>query len=64
VKDQRESATINRDDISYQAAVCERCGVKVFPVELLDAHLDKHALKDLYFEGELQKLKWSMARMR
>jgi hypothetical protein len=49
---------------TYQAAVCQRCGAKMYPAELLEAHMDRHQLKDLFLEGELKKLQYAMARMR
>ena len=62
---------INHDfyDIQYEkdtfrAAVCHRCGAKMFPAELLEAHMDRHELKDMYLQGELKKLQYSMNRMR
>lgn len=59
-----EYTEINCENSTYQAAVCRRCGTKIFPAELLDAHLDRHQIKDLYLEGELKKLQFAMARMR
>jgi len=48
----------------YPAAICHRCGTKIYPASSLEAHLDRHQLKDLYLEGELKKLQYSMGRMR
>ena len=59
-----EYIQISCENSTYKAAVCHRCGTKIFPVELLDAHLDRHQIKDLYLEGELKKLQFAMARMR
>jgi hypothetical protein len=59
-----EISNIHYDDAVYHAAVCHRCGTKIYPVALLEAHLDRHQLKDLYLEGELKKLQFAMARMR
>jgi hypothetical protein len=59
-----EETEISFENATYQAAVCHRCNTKIFPVELLEAHLDRHQLKDLYLEGELKKLQFAMARMR
>jgi hypothetical protein len=59
-----EYIQISCENSTYNAAVCHRCGTKIFPVELLDAHLDRHQIKDLYLEGELKKLQFAMARMR
>lgn len=49
---------------TYQAAVCHRCGAKMFPAELLEAHMDRHQLKDMFLESELKKLQYAMNRMR
>ena len=59
----------NQSDIRYEketfhAAVCHRCGARMFPVELLEAHMDRHELKDMYLQGELKKLQFAMNRMR
>jgi hypothetical protein len=62
--DTAEFTQINCENSTYNAAVCHRCGTKIFPVALLDAHLDRHQIKDLYLEGELKKLQFAMARMR
>lgn len=59
-----EFTDIRYEDGTYHAAVCHRCGTKIFPAELLEAHMDRHQLKDLYLEGELKKLQFAMARMR
>jgi len=34
------------------------------PAELLEAHMDRHQLKDMFLESELKKLQYSMNRMR
>ena len=66
-----ESAIINHHDHqiqyekeTYHAAVCHRCGAKMFPAELLEAHMDRHELKDMYLQSELKKLQYAMNRMR
>ena len=48
----------------FEAVVCHRCGAKMFPAELLEAHLDRHQVKDMFLEGELKKLQYAMGRMR
>lgn len=58
------NSNIHVNDVVYQAAVCQRCGTKIYPIELLDAHLDRHQVKDLYIEGELKRLQYAMGRMR
>ena len=55
---------IHYENATYQAAVCHRCGAKMFPAELLEAHMDRHELKDMYLQSELKKLQYSMNRMR
>jgi ribosomal protein S27AE len=49
---------------TFDAAICSRCGAKMFPAEMLEAHMDRHELKDLYLQSELKKLQYSMNRMR
>lgn len=55
---------IQYEENTFRAAVCHRCGAKMFPAELLEAHMDRHELKDMYLQGELKKLQYSMNRMR
>lgn len=55
---------IQYEKSTFKAAVCHRCGAKMFPAELLEAHMDRHELKDMYLQGELKKLQYSMNRMR
>ena len=59
-----ESYDIRFDNETFSAAACLRCGAKMFPVELLEAHMDRHELKDMYLQSELKKLQYSMNRMR
>jgi hypothetical protein len=59
-----ELSDIHFDNATYHAAVCQRCGTKIYPAGLLDAHMDRHQLKDLYIEGELKRLQYAMGRMR
>jgi hypothetical protein len=59
-----ESVAIHINDATYHAAICHRCGTKIYPAEQLDAHMDRHQLKDLYLEGELKRLQYAMGRMR
>jgi ribosomal protein S27AE len=49
---------------TFHAAVCNRCGARMFPAELLEAHMDRHELKDLFLQSELKKLQFAMNRMR
>jgi hypothetical protein len=59
-----DSYEIRHENATYEAAVCHRCNAKMFPVELLEAHMDRHQLKDMYLESELKKLQYAMNRMR
>jgi len=59
-----EAYDIHYENTTYQAAVCHRCGAKMFPAELLEAHMDRHQLKDMFLESELKKLQYAMNRMR
>jgi hypothetical protein len=59
-----ELSAIHYNEATYHAAVCQRCGTKIYPAEHLDAHMDRHQLKDLYLEGELKRLQYAMGRMR
>jgi hypothetical protein len=59
-----ELTNIQYENATYHAAVCQRCGAKIYPAEHIEAHLDRHQIKDLYLEGELKKLQFAMARMR
>jgi len=58
-----ESA-INFDNYVFHAALCHRCGTKIYPASQMEAHLDRHQVKDMFLEGELKKLQYSMGRMR
>jgi hypothetical protein len=59
-----ERSDIHYQDAIYEAAVCRRCGTKIYPAEHLEAHMDRHQIKDLYLEGELKRLQYAMGRMR
>jgi len=59
-----ESYDICYEKATFPAVACHRCGAKMFPAELLEAHMDRHELKDMYLQGELKKLQYSMNRMR
>ena len=58
------SYSIQYDNETFNAAVCHRCGARMFPAELLEAHMDRHELKDLFLQSELKKLQFAMNRMR
>jgi hypothetical protein len=57
-------AAINFDNNVFHAALCHRCGTKIYPANEIEAHLDRHQVKDMFLEGELKKLQYSMGRMR
>jgi predicted nucleic-acid-binding Zn-ribbon protein len=59
-----ESNDIRYENNTFPAVVCQRCGARMFPAELLEAHLDRHQIKDMFLEGELKKLQYAMGRMR
>jgi hypothetical protein len=59
-----EFSDIHCDNGIYPAAICHRCGTKIYPAQSLEAHLDRHQIKDLYLEGELKRLQYAMGRMR
>lgn len=59
-----DSYAIQYEKETFHAAICQRCGAKMFPAELLEAHLDRHELKDMYLQSELKKLQFAMNRMR
>lgn len=49
---------------TFRAAVCQRCGTKIYPSRLLHAHIERHRAKDRFLEEELRKLQAVMGRMR
>jgi predicted nucleic-acid-binding Zn-ribbon protein len=55
---------INFDSNIFHAVLCHRCGTKIYPAQQMEAHLDRHVIKDMFLEGELKKLQYSMGRMR
>jgi hypothetical protein len=61
--DTSESA-ISFENNVLSAALCHRCGTKIYPASHMEAHMDRHQVKDMFLEGELKKLQYSMNRMR
>ncbi len=59
-----DSSDIQYEKETFHAALCNRCGARMFPTELLEAHMDRHELKDLFLQSELKKLQFAMNRMR
>lgn len=55
---------IQVENQTYRAAMCPRCGTKIYPANVLQAHLERHRRRDLVLEEELRKLQLVMCRMR
>lgn len=51
-------------DTMVRAAVCEHCGAKIYPTDLLKPHLHRHQLKHDRLERELKQLQLAVAHMR
>jgi hypothetical protein len=47
-----------------RAAMCQRCGVKIYPPVLLDLHLQRHRMRDEFLREEVKKLQATMGRMK
>ena len=58
------SGTISFDQNDFRAAKCEKCGTKIYPASLLDAHVVRHEQRDRWFSDELRKLKHTFSHMR
>jgi uncharacterized OB-fold protein len=56
--------TISFDQNDFRAAKCEKCGTKIYPASLLDAHVVRHEQRDRWFSDELRKLKHTFSHMR
>jgi ribosomal protein S27AE len=50
INEVNEVFDIHYDNATFKAAVCHRCGAKMFPAELLEAHMDRHQLKDMFLD--------------
>ncbi len=48
----------------FRAVICDQCGTKVYPTDVLKYHLQYHERKDQFIEEELRKLHKTMDRMR
>ncbi len=55
---------IQLENETLRAAICQRCGTKIYPPRLLKSHLQHHRAKDLLLEEEVKKLQLVMGRMR
>ena len=58
------SRTISFDQNDFRAAKCEKCGTKIYPASLLEAHVLRHEQRDRWFSEELRKLKHTFSHMR
>ena len=58
------SKTISFDRNDFRAAKCEKCGTKIYPAALLDAHVMRHEQRDRWFNDELRKLRHTFSHMR
>jgi hypothetical protein len=47
-----------------RAAMCQRCGVKIYPPVLLELHLERHRMRDEFLREEVKKLQATMGRMK
>lgn len=59
-----ESKIISLDRTDLQAAKCEKCGAKIYPTSLLEAHLSRHRRRKHWFNTELRKLQYTFSHMR
>jgi hypothetical protein len=59
-----EPSSISHQGVEYECAVCDECGVKIFPPELLASHQDRETVKHLFFAGEIAKLQAVINRMK
>ena len=56
--------TISFDQNDFRAAKCAKCGTKIYPASLLDAHVVHHKKRDRRFNDELRKLQHTFWHMR
>jgi uncharacterized OB-fold protein len=59
-----ESKIISFDQNDFRAAKCEKCGGKIYPASLLEAHLARHAQRERWLHDELRKLQYTFSHMR
>lgn len=52
------------DNKKFRAALCNECGAKMYPPQLLQPHLSRHRRRHQWFTTELRKLQDTFARMR
>jgi hypothetical protein len=58
------SRTISFEQNDFRAAKCAKCGTKIYPASLLDAHVVRHKKRDRRFNDELKKLQQTFSHMR
>lgn len=59
-----DSKAIVIDNKKLRAALCEQCGAKMYPPQLLQPHLSRHRRRHVWFTTELKKLQDTFSRMR
>ena len=59
-----DTKTISIDQTDLRAAKCERCGTKIYPASLLDAHIERHEQRERWLNAELRKLQHTFSHMR
>jgi len=59
-----DSRTISFDQNDFRAAKCKKCGTKIYPASLLDAHVERHQQRERWFNDELRKLQHTFSHMR
>jgi hypothetical protein len=58
------STTILFDQNDFRAVKCAKCGTKIYPAALLDAHVVRHKKRDRWFNDDLRKLQHTFWHMR
>lgn len=48
----------------FKAAICDKCGAKIYPAKLLKSHEHRHRLLQRWFNAELKSLRNTMKHMR
>jgi hypothetical protein len=57
----RRFTVILVENTMVRAAVCERCGAKIYPTKLLQSHLLRHQFKQHRLQRELKELQFAVA---
>ena len=48
----------------FRAVICDQCGTKVYPADMLKYHRQYHERRDQMLDEELRKIHKTMDRMR